>query len=681
MKKIVYEGKTYFEPAQDSQKLFEALNMHSFRYYPKDNLIILSDLCYRYFGLDKIFANAPESLVDEVTFPIDRDKHLNLYVRINNGEKRVSASIHCLNGKYYKVSLTTLESDKEGKPLVVAGVTEEFDEQMMSAEVTKMLSRDYISVYLLDFETDKIYPYRVSEHVDRKFGEPVIDGGYGRKVLENTIRRFVVPEELAEMLQVISEENIKAKLQEKNVYMHDFRVVIDGTPLYYRFKVCDMSEGEAVTRVVMGFADVSREKATEWKRLAYMDVVTGGYNIYYFKELLKAVDKEGYLVSLNIRSFKIVNSVCGLEKGDFILRTLSEIIAYATKDNGFYGHISADNFIMFFPTSEEKQVIDYLATITDEILKLGPRLSIPKITPYYGIARWKPGRRVEVAMSETNTASRNVKDDKKCNYRFYRMEDMHKAVEEKEIESSFDEAIQEREFEIWYQPKYNPNNNEVIGAEALVRWKRSNGELVSPGKFIPVFEKTGLIRELDEYVFRAVCYQQKYWLQKFGRIVPISVNLSRASLYYESVVYRYKSIVDEVGVSPEFVPVEITETATVNNDNIKMMTEQFHKAGFPLHMDDFGTGYSSLSTLNIMKFDTLKLDKSLIDYIGNYGGERLLHHTIALAKELGLHVTAEGVEKENQVDFLKELECDSIQGFYYAKPMPGALFEEKMKAM
>ena len=87
MKKIVYEGKTYFEPAQDSQKLFEALNMHSFRYYPKDNLIILSDLCYRYFGLDKIFANAPESLVDEVTFPIDRDKHLNLYVRINNGEK------------------------------------------------------------------------------------------------------------------------------------------------------------------------------------------------------------------------------------------------------------------------------------------------------------------------------------------------------------------------------------------------------------------------------------------------------------------------------------------------------------------------------------------------------------------------------------------------------------------
>lgn len=260
------------------------------------------------------------------------------------------------------------------------------------------------------------------------------------------------------------------------------------------------------------------------------------------------------------------------------------------------------------------------------------------------------------------------------------MEDMHKAVEEKEIESSFDEAIQEREFEIWYQPKYNPKNNKIIGAEALVRWKRSNGELVSPGKFIPVFEKTGLIRELDEYVFRAVCYQQKYWLQKFGRIVPVSVNLSRASLYYESVVYRYKSIVDEVGVSPEFVPVEITETATVNNDNIRMMTEQFHQAGFPLHMDDFGTGYSSLSTLNMMKFDTLKLDKSLIDYIGNYGGERLLHHTIALAKELGLHVTAEGVEQEEQVEFLKKLDCDSIQGYYYAKPMPGNLFEERIKA-
>ena len=135
-------------------------------------------------------------------------------------------------------------------------------------------------------------------------------------------------------------------------------------------------------------------------------------------------------------------------------------------------------------------------------------------------------------------------------------------------------------------------------------------------------------------------------------------------------VSRYQQIADEIGVKTHLVPIEITESAAIDNDNIKGLADKFHDNGFPLLVDDFGSGYSSLATLNMKCFDTLKIDKSLIDYIGDFSGERLLEHTILLAKELGLCVTAEGVEREEQVDFLKQMKCDSIQGYYYSRPLP-----------
>ena len=144
----------------------------------------------------------------------------------------------------------------------------------------------------------------------------------------------------------------------------------------------------------------------------------------------------------------------------------------------------------------------------------------------------------------------------------------------------------------------------------------------------------------------------------------------------DSVVSRYQQIADEIGVKTHLVPIEITESAAIDNDNIKGLADKFHDNGFPLLVDDFGSGYSSLATLNMKCFDTLKIDKSLIDYIGDFSGERLLEHTILLAKELGLCVTAEGVEREEQVDFLKQMKCDSIQGYYYSRPLPKEEFEK-----
>ncbi|MGN0751148.1 MAG: EAL domain-containing protein, partial [Treponema sp.] len=249
---------------------------------------------------------------------------------------------------------------------------------------------------------------------------------------------------------------------------------------------------------------------------------------------------------------------------------------------------------------------------------------------------------------------------------------------EKSIIDNFETALAKKDFKIYYQPKYAPNTKRLVGAEALIRWQKDDGTIMNPGSFIPIFEQNGMIRILDEYVFRNVCKQQKKWLSEGKNIVPVSINLSRASLYYKNVVEQYKHITQEIDLDRQFVPIEITETAAITNNEIKQIADEFFKEGFSIHMDDFGAGYSSLASLNIMHIETLKLDKSLIDYIGNFGGNRLIEHTISLAKELGIHVTAEGVESEDQVDFLNDVGCDSIQGFFFSKPVPTVEFEKML---
>ena len=244
-------------------------------------------------------------------------------------------------------------------------------------------------------------------------------------------------------------------------------------------------------------------------------------------------------------------------------------------------------------------------------------------------------------------------------------------------EARFSEAIQKKEFVVWYQPKYDPYREEVVGAEALVRWLTPEG-MIPPGEFLDVFESDGLIEKLDEYVFRTVCRQQKAWADMGRKLMPISVNVSRCSLFAQDIVGRYKAIIEECGIDPKYVPIEITESVALANLKIKPIADAFFEAGFQLHMDDFGSGRSSLNGLTVLHFDVVKLDKSLIDFIGNRNGELILNYTMALGKELGKQLVAEGVETESQLMFLKINGCDTIQGYYYSKPLPADEFEAKL---
>lgn len=412
-------------------------------------------------------------------------------------------------------------------------------------------------------------------------------------------------------------------------------------------------------------------------RLAYEDPLTGGDNFACFKEkMIRHNGDLGFYVALDIQDFKIINSTCGVAKGDETLQEIWKVLQSNIHLGEFSAHINADRFVLFLRDKDKRTLEPRLSGMCQDLTNLSTKLNIPRVFPLCGVYETTDHKEVEQNYGKAVQAKYLVKDKRTRHYAFYDELDVQQLSENRLIENSFEDALKNGEFQLWYQPKVDPVRGNILGAEALIRWQRPDGTMLSPAKFIPLFEKNGNITTLDEYVFRTVCAQQQKWQQAGMKLYPISVNISRVSLYFSNIVDKYRDILDSFQLDPKYVPLEITESATINNSDISSLIEQFHKAGFTLLLDDFGSGYSSLSSLNVMHFDTIKLDKSLIDYIGDQNGERLLLHITQLLQSFGMTITAEGVETSDQVEFLKNLHCDDIQGYFFSKPLPLNEFED-----
>lgn len=681
MSEVLYHGKKYYEADRRAQVALASAGIYSFRYYPKDRLVIMTDLTVENFGCEKYYDPVPGRIVEQLVVPEDRKLCEDLFDKIDQGEKRVSTTLRTRQDQsLLRLTVTITDWDEEGKPQSAIGIVENPDIETISAEMVRALSDDYHSIYYIDFDKNEVVPYRLSENIEREYGAFFRSKPEYGAAMSGYISQTVMEEDREEMMRACSVKNLREHFAEGKVFVHDFRAVRAGKVVYCRMKAVNLSPDGALHKAIFGFSDISREKIRELERYAYIDPVTGGDNYVRFKKKLEEKTEKGYIVSMDIHSFKVVNSVCGTTKGDEILREIWRCIVNNIGERDLAAHINADHYIIFYEEMDKEAVSERLEMLTIQLGRRSVELNVPQQLPYFGISAWEPENKIEQIYNEANIARHEIKERKDINHAFFSQADASRILQEKQMEDAFESSIRNQRFEVWYQPKYNPDSEQLVGAEALVRWRNRDGTLVSPAVFIPLFERNGMIRYLDEYVFREVCSQQKKWLEEGRKVIPVSVNLSRASLYFQNVVERYQKIAQEIGVDPVYVPIEITETAALDDKSIRQLANRFYEAGFPLHIDDFGAGYSSFATLNIMHFDTLKLDKSLIDYIGNYGGDRLLEHTIALAKELGMHVTAEGVENESQVSFLQKLNCDSIQGYYYSKPLPLEEFSKKIVA-
>lgn len=249
------------------------------------------------------------------------------------------------------------------------------------------------------------------------------------------------------------------------------------------------------------------------------------------------------------------------------------------------------------------------------------------------------------------------------------------------MEDEMETALRHHEFVPYLQPKYDAETGTICGAEALIRWITPEGKIIPPGRFIPLAENNGFVRNLDREMFQLVCKIQKSMLEQGRRPVPISVNVSRQLLYDKTFADDYCNYIKEIGIPVELVELEITESALFEDIGLFRSTlDKLRSFGFRILMDDFGTGYSSLMMLHSVPIDVMKLDKSFIDDYEDEKGSSIIQCVLNLAKQLKIPVVAEGVETEEQYIYLKNSGCDVIQGYYFSKPLPEEDYLNKLAA-
>jgi diguanylate cyclase (GGDEF)-like protein len=419
-------------------------------------------------------------------------------------------------------------------------------------------------------------------------------------------------------------------------------------------------------------------------RALYLDPVTGGDNWYKFRLNVgkiinsKQFNKKKYvMINFDFNRFKIINDVYGYQKGDEVLKDIYLTIKMWAKLSEPFTRYAADQFYIMMTYSEEDDINKRIKDLDIRLHELR-YTSISKI--YYGVYRITETKDSIDRMGEFASVAKNsIKGSAEEYISNFDDKARNRLLEEEEIEKTMNDALKNNEFNVFLQPKYTVKNEEVYGAEALVRWVNKNGNMLSPGRFIPVFEKNGFITELDYYMLRKICEVIRGWIDKGYSPLPISVNISRLHFANPLLAEIIMETVDEFNVPHNLIELELTESAFLQDKGALITTvSKLREYGFLVSMDDFGAGYSSLNSLKDLHLDIVKLDGELFRMSDEVDrGLTVIRNTINMAKDLHMKVVAECIETKEQVEFLYKVGCDIIQGFYYAKPMPVDQFEQR----
>lgn len=426
------------------------------------------------------------------------------------------------------------------------------------------------------------------------------------------------------------------------------------------------------------------EKETLYKS-AFTDLITGNYNWNHLEAFMEVPgDKkiEDYAFAhFDIKQFRVINEAYGHIAANKIL---SNIVKAMNEADFIYASARChnDNFAMLLKDMPEPELKQKLNDFFDKLSRL-------EEDPFYKIyfkCGVVPMQRAMLSGNRVADAAKMAQElctnQNETEIIFY-TDKMHDNLSwGNYIKAYVETAIEQDEFVVYLQPKFDIKAEKIKGAEALIRWNYKNKEFLPPYRFIPFFEKDGSIAKIDDIVLKKVCEAMNRWKKEGKPLYPISVNLSRSRMYDENLIDKLVSIVDSYAVDHHLIDFELTESATYDNmEHMLSVLQELRDRGFKISMDDFGTGYSSLALLTQMPIDTLKIDKSFVDTIANESERKediiVVKHIITLAKELGFVCLAEGAESRPQIDRLRDLGCEIIQGYYYSKPIPLGEYEEK----
>ena len=415
-------------------------------------------------------------------------------------------------------------------------------------------------------------------------------------------------------------------------------------------------------------------------KLVTTDTITGGYNKDYFiqksrKEISRG--RRSYaVVQLRLEKYRNYCTAYGLKQGENLLEELNADIVSMLDKKEYVAHVEKSDFALLLVYQSQDTLFIRIKNIMNILRE---RRNTQRLSFSAGICPVK-NRSDDVSLLLT-CAGLAVPRSLKIQDEIVWFDDSMKEeqVWERRIEDDMDKALENHEFKVFLQPKYSTKGEKLSAAEALVRWQHPVLGFISPAKFIPLFERNGFILQLDDYMLTEIAHLQAVWESQGKKIVPISVNVSRAHFAEENLAEHICEIVDTYKVPHEYIELELTESAFFDDKAVLLETVNKLKSfGFKVSMDDFGAGYSSLNSLKELPLDIIKIDAEFFRSVDDIERSNLIvGETITLAKKLGMQIVAEGIETREQVDFLAKKDCDLIQGFYFSKPIPVEEFEKK----
>lgn len=565
----------------------------------------------------------------------------------------------------------------EGNRVIYSVFTDISD--LVQSEKEKTITSDKLPGFMAKFKIRKDMKYEVLESNERFqafFGEnpdPIqlnIQHMDAREAVNTGYQKMLNRESLQFEASSIGLNGEEHWFQISGEYVGD----IENDPIYY-----------------FVFIDITRQKKDREKieTLAFVDPITEGYNRNRFelemeKSLKNRGDRDYYFISLNMEKFKLINDISGIEKGDRTLHYISDVFISYLREGEHIGRFAADRFMMLLYANSLEELTLRIESIVERINSFNDGAA----TKYY--LNFKAGvycTNGEVLPFATmydraNMAIKNARyssDNQLVSISYFRDVDRLNLMKEKEIEDKVGAALDNNEFVVYLQPKVSVQEKSVAGAEALVRWNDPQEGLLYPDVFIPILENNGSIVKLDLYVFDKVCKMIRKWLDAGYEPIPISVNMSRVHTGDLHFIDQYENIRRQQDIPAHYIEIELTETMIFDNPELYVdIINRIHEAGYSCSMDDFGSGYSSLNTLRDLHFDCLKLDKTFFSFEHDKRGEDIIESIVDMAEKLGMTSVAEGVETNQQVEFLQNTACDLIQGYVYSRPIPLEEFE-KMK--
>jgi len=456
-------------------------------------------------------------------------------------------------------------------------------------------------------------------------------------------------------------------------------------------------ENQKLTRMIGTHIDITSEKIIQEKllakkekftHLAHHDALTGLPNRLLFVDRLEhtlAKAKRNHtkiaLFFIDLDHFKEINDSYGHDIGDKVLQSVTQLLLQTMRDEDSIARLGGDEFTIIIDNIQTEETASLLAQKIIDVLTQALLIDTYKfyVSCSIGISLYpEDGHSSADLLKYADSAMYRAKSEGRNNYQFYKPEMTELALERVVMEKNLRDAIANEEFVVYYQAQMDASKNRIIGMEALVRWIHPELGMVSPDQFIPLAEATGLIVKLDRFVMKTAMMQLMRWIEQGYNPGVLAMNLAIKQLQQEDFLAMFTSLITETQCKPQYLELELTEGQIMTNPHEAIKTlQQINALGVTLAIDDFGTGYSSLSYLKKFPLSKLKIDKSFINDLPiDEEDASITKAIIALAKSLKLDVIAEGVETEEQKDFLLKNGCNNIQGYFYAKPLPSHEFEK-----